>query len=300
MSNPAINSIEDAKNYAIDATNRRLSPEEATNKLSEYRKNLAKANHPDDQQYWQEYIGELEKWLDSDNYKQGTYPQGIDSLIFELVEWRSSIQAFQEVELSNEQFRSSHFFALWQSGAAYAIACILGKLTSKHPKDNSLSNVWKCIMPYIVEDMACSEEEAATITQKLHRTEGHFTNANSKAMLLRNKIVAHNEWSPRIEWSDLDRDIEILARVWAIIVGFCSYGVLFPFPQPDTAFNGLGNTISPMELENLRKERSLYIDRFRIWTRKNLATGGLDSRSPAFAEISITSQLVSHDNNLAI
>lgn len=198
------------------------------------------------------------------------------------------VHAFQNVELRHELFISSHFFAQWQSGAAYAIACILGKLTFKGQRENSLANVWERILPFIIQDQACTPEEAEAVTRKLHRPNGHFTNLNSKAILLRNKMIAHNESSPRIEWSDLDHDIEIFARVWALIVGFCSLGLLFPFSRPDSAFNGLSDVVSQAELIRLQKHRDDFLGTFKMWTRKNLVTAALDSRSRAFAEISVT------------
>lgn len=283
-----IKSVEDAKAYALRATSRYQTEEEAQKTLNSYRSYLATADTEDQRSVWSKQIAQLEDWLASDEFRTGEYPQGLDDLILDLADWRSMIHAFQNVELHHELFISSHFFARWQSGAAYAIACILGKLTSRDQRDNSLVNIWERILPFLVEDHACTLEEAEAVTRKLHRTNGHFTNLNSKAILLRNKMIAHNESSPRIEWSDLDHDIEILARVWALIVGFCSLGLLFPFSRSDSAFSGLIGVVSQAELISLQKQRGAFLDTFKTWTRKNLVTSVLDPRSRAFAEISVT------------
>jgi len=283
-----IRSIEDAKTYALRATSRYQTEEEAQKTLSSYRSYLASANTEDQRSLWTKQISQLEEWLASDDFRTGAYPQGLDDLILNLADWRSMVYAFQNVELRHELFISSHFFAQWQLGAAYAIACILGKLTSRNGRDNSLVNVWERVLPFIIQDHACTPEEAEAVTRKLHRTDGHFINLNSKAILLRNKTIAHNESSPRFEWSDFDHDIEILARVWALIVGFCSFGLLFPFSRPDSAFNGLSGVASQAEIINLQKQRGDFLDTFTMWTRKNLVTEALDSRSRAFAEFSVT------------
>ena len=283
-----IRSVKDAKTYALRATSRYQTEEEVHKTLSSYRSHLASADTEDQRSLWTKQIAQLEEWLASDAFRNKAYPQGLDDLILDLADWRSMIHAFQNVELQHELFTSSHFFLQWQSGAAYAIACIIGKLTSRDQRDNSLVNVWERVLPFIIQDYACTPEEAEAVTRKLHRTDGHFTNLNSKAILLRNKMIAHNESSPRIEWIDLDHDIEILARVWALVVGFCSFGLLFPFSRPDSAFNGLSSVTSQVELTSLQKQRADFLDTFKMWTRKNFATAALALRSRAFAEISVT------------
>lgn len=292
MNTPAINSIESAKEYALCATTRRQSEEETRQHLHYCRTSLENAPDSETKSIWTERIKVYEQWLASDEFKQGKYPQGIDDLVLNLVDWRATVYAFQRVKLDNNTFQSCHLFSQWQSGAGYAIACILGKLTSKDKRDNSIVNVWKRVSPFMVQDHACTSDEASVISRKLHRVEGHFTNANSKAILLRNKMIAHNESSPHVEWDDLDHDIAILARIWALIVGFCSYGIVFAFPSKDVTFDGLGNIFSVDEVASLQSKHFVYANMFKAWTRTNLATGEQEERSPAFAEIRITTNIL--------
>lgn len=272
------------------ATSRYHTGEEAQAALSNYRSYLERAETEDQRTLWGEKVAGLEKWLSSEEFRTGEYPQGLDELVLDLVDWRSMIFSFQNVDLQDQRFTSSRVFAQWQSGAAYAVACILGKLVSRDARDNSLVNVWEQVAPFMIKDHCCTQEEADEIARQLQRRVGYFTNQNSKAMLLRNKMIAHNESSPRVVWEDLDRDIEILARIWALLVGFCSFGILFPFPSPEKAFDGLSGAISPIEIRSLQKCRAEFLQRFKIWTQTNLATAELDSRPRAFAEISFSAR----------
>jgi len=161
-----IKSVEDAKTYALRATSRYQTEEEAQRTLSSYRSHLASADTEDQRSLLTKQIVQLEEWLASDEFRTGAYPQGLDDLILDLADWRSMVHAFQNVELRHELFISSHFFVQWQSGAAYAIACILRKLTSTDQRDNSLANVWERILPFIIQDQACTPEEAEAVAMQ--------------------------------------------------------------------------------------------------------------------------------------
>ncbi|GEM_PF-1190978 len=287
-----LNSIEVAKEYAINATNRRLTEEECRKRLADFREYLGNARLESDIATWQEQICALEEWLESPEFKTGAFPAGIDAMIFEMIDWRASVNAFQHVGLEKTPFRTSLFFAQWLSGAAYSILCNLGKLTSKDERDNSLRQVWEQVNGFMVQDGACSREEAEALTKKLHHTDGHFTNVNSKAIRLRNKSIAHNESSIAIEWGHLDADIQILVRMWALVVGFCSMGLIAPFDPLSSAFAGLGEAVSPDELKRLHEKRKEYLDKVLLWTRTHTVSGQVEARSPAVATISIQTKLM--------
>jgi len=91
----------------------------------------------------------LKEWVDSGNFKNGHYPQGVDELIFELIEWQASIYAFQNVDTEKNPFLEHAFYAQWLMGGIYAIFCLIGKLVSKDQRDNSLRKLWNTVHNYI-------------------------------------------------------------------------------------------------------------------------------------------------------
>lgn len=282
----SINTIEEAKIYALKATNKYLSEQEALLKIEDYKRYKEIAN--EDSKLLDEEIAALEEWLSSETFKNGDYPQGIDELVLNLVEWRSSVYAFDEVDLIDSPFRTKQFHAQWLIGAGYATFCILGKLVSKDRRDNSLQKLWRDIHEFLVDNGTCSKEEATLLNEKFNSSGGHFTNLNSKAILFRNKVIAHNESSPRIQWPDIDSDIELLVRAWSLIVTFCSFGIIAPFSSSEVAFSGLEGTVSVDEMYRLKSKREEYLAKVKLWSRTNIFTNEVSEMASAFAELSIS------------
>lgn len=283
-----LKSIDDAKIFALEATNRYLSKEETLNKLAKFRE--YKNSSLDNDTTWDEEITNLETWLSSETLNSGKHPSGIDDLVLELIEWRAMTYAIESTSLKNNPFQKHQYHAQWLTGAAYAIICLIGKLLSNHPKDNSLKSLWKRIYPFIVESGICSTDEASVINKLLLEN-----NSNFKTLLLRNKVIAHNESSLTISWSDVDTDIEMIVRIWAIIVGFCSFGIIAPF-NTNPVFSGLEGIVSTNELVELNKARDIYIQKAITWSKTNFFTKETQKNSMAFAELSIDIQ-VFHNNN---
>lgn len=266
-------------------TNRYLSLGEAKSQLAAYDQYIKDAS-AETKVHWVAQKAAIENWLASDEFKTGKYPQGLDDLVLDLIDLRSSVYAFEKADLRANPFSKHHFLAQWFTGSTYAILSILGKLISKDTRDNSLRNLWGAVRRFMLEDGACSAEEAAYIDDQLHHT-GRFTNTGSKAVLLRNKLIAHNEASPLVEWGEIDSDIKILVRVWALIVGFCSLGIVFPFHAVERAFTGIESALSPAELHSLRDKRKEYLEKVRLWSRVDMATGKAEERSRGFAEVNV-------------
>jgi hypothetical protein len=278
-------SIPEAKSIALQATTGRLTLEETNLKLKDYRRYLHDANDAESVKFWSEEVSELESWLSSESLRNGLNPQGIDDLVLNLVGWRASVYAFQNVELQRDPFGRSPFFLQWLVGAGYSTACIVGKLVSDHRNDNSLANLWKKISELVVKEDHCSADEVDLISIKLKKPGGYFTNENSKSMLFRNKTIAHNERTTPVGWDDLDNDIKLLVRIWSIVIGFCSSGILYPFLNREIAFAGLDGVVGESERIQLLKHRQDFLDRVDLWTRSNLVTGQIEVKSRAFAEI---------------
>jgi hypothetical protein len=66
----------------------------------------------------------------------------------------------------------------------------------------------------------------------------YFTNKNSKALLFRNKVIAHNEKNLTMRWDEIDKDIEILVKIWSLVVSWSSFGLFDPFRTPSRHFQG--------------------------------------------------------------
>lgn len=88
-------STDEAKMFACAVTSSYLNEEDALKKLKTYKTYLKNSSTADERKFWNEEIKSLEDWLSSDKFKAGNYARGIDALILELVEWRSSLFAFE-------------------------------------------------------------------------------------------------------------------------------------------------------------------------------------------------------------
>lgn len=281
-------SIDEAKMFACAVTSSYLNEEDALKKLKTYKTYLKNSSTVDEKKFWNEEIKSLEDWLSSDKFKAGNYAQGIDALILELVEWRSSLFAFESVEVANSPFVKHLFHAQWLMGAAYTTICIVGKLVSKHRNDNSLIKIWNNLYQIMLEDQAVTEAEAKSINELLDKTDGYFTNGNSHTIHFRNKVIAHNEKSPIMEWHHLDNDIKLLVRIWSLIVSWCSFGIMNPFTESSIAFSGLDNVFSNNEIHQLKVKREEYLTNVKVWCNTNIATGEKYLGKDAFATLSVS------------
>lgn len=285
-----IQSSADAKNFAIQATSGHLSHDLAIERLESFRGYLARSDDEQHQRTWQSEIDALEKWLSSEDYKNGSYPQGIDGLILELVEWRATFYAFQLVETARSPFKDYVFYQQWLIGGAYCMFSLLGKLTGKSRRENSLRNLWKQIAKFVGEDGACMKAELDYIEKQLNKISGQFTKENSKAILFRHTVIAHNENSIQISWDEIDNDVHTLIRIWSLVVSWSSFGILYPFRSPEQAFEGLESMFSANELISLKARRSDYINRAVGWSQTHLHDGQLDVGRGPFVELSMVSK----------
>lgn len=150
--------------------------------------------------------------------------------------------------------------------------------------DNSLRKLWNKIRRFITN--VTTDEELQFIDKQL---DGHFTNVNSRAISFRNKVIAHNEKTLSLKWSEIDEDIKILVRVWSIIVGWCSFGIFSPFRTASVAFSGLDSFYTPTELQELKEKREEYLDKVRTWSASYLHTGEKEvGFRGAFGSITVT------------
>ena len=286
-----IKSIEDAKNYAVEAT-RCLSNDETYRSLEVYRSYLSRATNDEQKEPLQKEIDSLENWLKCEKFKTGDFPMGINELMLELIEWRALKYAFQNTETEQNPFKEHTFYSQWLVGGTYAVFSILGKLESKDDRDNSLRNLWGKIWAWIDQDGGCSKEELEYINLKLNRKSGHFTNENSKALLFRNTVIAHNEKNPTMRWDEIDKDIEILVRIWSLIVSWSSYGLFDPLRTSEQAFSGIENIFSASDITALKTKRKEYIDRVLLWSVTHLHNRERDHGGGVFKKLSITTTVI--------
>jgi hypothetical protein len=258
-------------------------------------KRIAAARDQESQGVWKKQADDLAAWMESDEYKSGNFPQSVDQLMLELVEWRAMISAFDGVETEKSPFKEHIFFSQWFVGAAYAVFSIFGKLARG---DNSLKTVWDQVVTFIAQDGACPADEIAEIKKRLHDKDGQFTNKNSQSLIFRNKVISHNEKSMGFIWAEIDDEIRVLIRIWSLLVSWSSFGIIEPFRTGEQAFSGLEVFFGPAEIAALKAKRTAYIERAKTWCRMCLHNDEIDPGRTAFATITVTSQvMLRHDRS---
>ncbi|MBN8430173.1 hypothetical protein JF535_04820 [Microbulbifer salipaludis] len=278
---------DDARNYSVGVTAKHIHPDDIHRRLDEYKSYLASARD-ENKVYWQEEVNRLEEWINSDEFINREYPRGIDELVLELIEWRAAIYAFQKVDTKNNPFKKHAFYAQWLVGGTYTIFCLLGKLVSKDSRDNSLRQHWDMVSRYVAQSGLCGETEIEFINSRMHRTQGQFTNENSQAMKYRNKVIAHNESLPGMEWDELDKDIELISRMWSLITMWSSFGLIEPFRKAELVFSGTESVFTNEEIRLLKEQRDNYLSKVKFWCTRCIETGDrVVNRSP-FGKFSIS------------
>ncbi|MEN3032022.1 hypothetical protein [Chromobacterium amazonense] len=259
---------EEAMQHAIDCT--KCRDEEATRKdLDNYSQALEQLErtgsefHGDSIVALKSEISKLENWLESDALKSGNYPIGIDRLMTELIEWRSVVYAIDETDFNDGLFNKSAFFAQWAVGAVYAINAIIGKMVNQNSQDNSLRKLWNKVYIFIKRDGFADKSEINALTTNFNGE--RFKNDGSKVILYRNTSIAHNEKNTQPKWSDVDEDLRILTRAWALITSWCSYGLFNSLRCNEVAFMGLEKHFTPEQMNQLYLKRLEYLGRIRAW-----------------------------------
>lgn len=288
----AIRTSEEAKTRAVEATSRRRSHDESLKFLEDLRGYLARASDEKSRDTWQTQINALQTWLACEEYQSGDYPQGIDELVLELIEWRAMQHALQHVETKSKLFLEHAFFQQWLIGSTYAVSSLLGKLVGKAPGENSLRKLWWEVGKFVSRDGACTTGELKLIAELLDKNKGKFTDENSRAMKFRNTVIAHNQKSLALAWDEVDKDVQVLVRIWSILVSWSSFGIIAPFRSAEQAFAGLEPVFEDEELAAFKKKRQEYIDLAVGWTRTHLHNGKRDHGRSAFTQIVVTSHVL--------
>lgn len=267
MSTKKFETEQEAINFAIGCISRTIEPEHIDDRLEEYMQKAGNAYDQEMRDYWKKQYDELYKWKESEDFKQGNYPEGINELMFQLFEIRSIIYAFLNCKTENDIFSKYNFFNLWLTGITYTIFAILGKLVSADKRDNSLSNLWQSVAPFIESTELSNAQEIEYLGMCLNRKKGYFTNEKSKALNYRNKNIAHNESKPRLKWPEIDKDIRILTRVWSLINMWCTIGIMNPFKESHVIFQGLESYYNANEIKSLIYKYDQSITEIIEWSR---------------------------------
>lgn len=275
---------EDAIRLAIDRMSRRLAPQEAASQLREYEDFAANASDEVTRSAFERYAEDLREWMQSDEYVDGTYPRGIDEDFVDLVEWRSLAYAFEAMPES-EALAKTHLYRTWQAGATYSVFSLLGKLTQSGKHNNSLVRLWQDVYSSMREAEPFDQEELRALKTQLV---GHLSRfKQSRAVGVRNAAVAHNVAQPRIGWAEVDQDLALIARAWALLVVWSNGRILFPFTESHAAFSGLEPLVEPVTLRELMRRHREYVDRVGTWCTTNVRTGERDTMNP-FASVNVT------------
>jgi hypothetical protein len=289
------NTIDDAKKYVVLLTNKTRTIEEVDSAISYYQEMMDNSHSEDSRNLWRSEIDELNEWKNGDDFKKGNYAQGIDDLILRLVEWRSVIYAFQNVETKRNPFKESGFYSQWYVGGIYGVFSIFGKLLGKDKRDKSLRNLWKTISPIMLSEGACTKSEVDCINAALDFKSGRFTNENSQALLFRNKLISHNEAMPVVTWDEADKDFAFLIRMWSLLVSWSSFGLYQPFQTDDYAFQGVESMFDRTEIANLKEKRQEYLRMVKTWSTSYVHSGEPDFGRGAFSSLSIKVSMVSEN-----
>ena len=281
------NTPDEAKEYVIAFTNKVKSPHDIDSISNYYRNKIDIENDDNKKIALQKKLDEIDTWKDSGEFKQGNYFQGIDELLFELIEWRAIIYAFQNVDTKKKPFEKSGFYAQWYLGAVYGIFSIIGKLVSKDSRDISLRMLWKDVSCIMLKEGACTQLEFNYIKEAMNEKSGRFTNENSKSFLFRNKLISHNEARPIVKWDDVDKDLSLLIRIWSILIAWSSFGISSSFRTDEQAFLGLESMLEISEIKALREQRQRYFKKVDTWSKCYAHSGKEDPGKGAFSKISI-------------
>lgn len=284
--------VEEAKEYVVALTNKARSLEEINSTINHYQEMFESAHSEESRTLWLDELEKLKAWKSSDDFKQGNYPQGIDELILEVIEWRAMVYAFQHVETKNNPFKDSGFYAQWYLGSIYGVFTIIGKLVSKDKRDNSLRRLWELTSPLMFSSGACTKEEIDHINSAMEIKSGVFTNESSKALLFRNKLISHNEAMPVVRWSDVDNDLRLLIRMWSLLVSWSSFGLFEPFRSDEQAFLGLDSMFEATEINELKSKRQCYFEIVKGWSKCYANSGIEDPGRGAFSTLSVTAKIV--------
>ncbi|MBA5601069.1 hypothetical protein H1224_08375 [Pectobacterium aroidearum] len=287
------NTIDEAREYVVSLTNKARTIESIDSTIAHYQEMVGGSHSEESRNFWLSELDKLNGWKNSDDFKNGNYPQGIDDLILELVEWRSVIYAFQHVETKREPFKESGFYAQWYVGGIYGVFSIFGKLLSKDKRDNSLRKLWETISPVILSEGACTKPEVDCINAALDVKSGRFTNENSQALLFRNKLISHNEAIPVVKWDEVDKDFAFLIRMWSLLVSWSSFGLFQPFRTGEQAFQGVESMFDSSEITNLKAKRQEYLSMVEKWSTSYVHTGVTDPGRGAFSSLSVKVSIVS-------
>lgn len=272
-----------AKEYACAYSARSLSEAELLQRIEGAKRALENPFDEESRAYWSRELNQLEQWSESEEFKEGKHPQGIDEIFLELIEWRAMFYAFQDSETSSTLFRNNIFFQQWRVGGIYVMFARLGKLLSSDKRDRSLRHLWGVVSEFIDNDIGGVEIRHLS---NQFGEEGRLTSKNSKALEFRNKVVAHNERSHGINLTDLDKDLQLIARVWSIIVTWSSFGIVLPWRENEAAFQGLEHFFGQEEMSSLKSRRQQYLAQVEEWCRTNVVTSKIEQRSP-FTTISV-------------
>jgi hypothetical protein len=153
-------------------------------------------------------------------------------------------------------------------------------------------NLWWKVNKFIARDGACKKPELKFIGEQLHKVTGQFTNNQSKSILVRNTVIAHNEKNLKLDWSEIDNDIKVLTRIWSIVVSWSSFGIISPFRTSEQAFSGIEHFFDQKEMNELAKKRREYLDMCIGWARTHLHNGIHDPGGYFIATITVTSKIL--------
>ncbi len=260
----------EAKDYALRCLAPMMGKEQVQRTLSDHKKFIDmwdEMGQQEEKAYWTKMHGELLLWQNSHQFQQGLYPPGIDTLLFDAVEWRAALYSFGSITEKERPFYNSYLFKKWVEGAATSLVLCLAGIFSKDPRCNSLLNLWISISSFLEGSVHLHSDEFSMIQKIFNRDRKNpfYSDDGSKLLKCRNKVIAHHECSFEINLADFDMEFHLASRIWNILNKWAETGSLFPFPDSETVFQNFNQNFDSHYVRRLKEAWQENIRQFYYW-----------------------------------
>ena len=260
----------EAKDHALRCLAPMMDKEQVQRNLNDYKKFIEmwdEMKKEEEKTYWTRMHAELLEWQNSHQFQQGLYPPGIDTLLFDAVEWRAALYSFGSVAEKERPFHNSYLFKKWVEGAATSLALCLAGIFSRDRRCNSLCNLWISVSSFL-EGSAHLHADEFSIIQKIFNRDkknAFYSDDGSKLLKCRNKVIAHHECSFDIKLADFNMEFHLVSRVWHILNKWAETGSLFPFPDTETVFQNFSQNFDSHYVRRLKGAWQENIRQFYDW-----------------------------------
>lgn len=269
---------EEVKRSLMDALCIVMTKEELVVRINDYEKYASQESCQKQKAQWHKSAAACRELLNDEDYLSGNYPQSLDKLILDLVEWRALTEAMQKAVQVDSTLGGSPFFCMWFTGAGYSAIATFGKLASNSQNEpRSILKLWHCSEHYLVEDGIVSEVERVEISKKVSIFKGR--NLESSVLHNRNKAFMHNEHMGNLTWEKFDEEFRVVARIWSLLTQWTG-PIFMPFAHKNQLTNGMERFLDSAAIQQCKNAADLYIKSFEDWCITSLVDNEPDGKTP--------------------